>query len=227
MLRLVGVNIPDNVDLKTGLKMIKGLDGKHCDGKIEAILTKARLYKKKRLPNGKYEKVYPLVGDLSWKEKSRLIDLVEMPRAILTHIGASPKKLRLIADEVRGKSADEALAILSFIEKGCADKLLRLLKSAIKNAENNHGLKNVGDLYVAKFTIDGGPVMKRFMPRARGRADRIRCRTSHAKIVLREKFSMAKFAEPESKAPQKSPKKAVRKKVDSATKAEKSQGGKK
>ncbi|MBU1106925.1 MAG: 50S ribosomal protein L22 [Candidatus Riflebacteria bacterium] len=116
-----------------------------------------------------------------------------MPRAVLRNIGSSPKKLRLIADVIRGKNVDEALATLQFMQKGGAPTLLKLLKSAIANAGSNHDLR-ADDLYVAKITIDGGATMKRFMARARGRANRIRKRTSHAVIVLREKFSMAKFA---------------------------------
>ena len=193
MLRLVGVTIPDDVDLFNGLRMIKGLDTKNSRAKIETVLTKAGLYNRQLQPNGKFEKVYPKVGELDWKEKSRLIDLLDMPRAVLRNIGSSPKKLRLIADAIRGKSVDEALATLQFMQKGGAPTLLKLLKSAIANAGSNHDLR-ADDLYVAKITIDGGATMKRFMARARGRACRIRKRTSHAVIVLREKFSMAKFA---------------------------------
>jgi len=193
MLRLVGVTIPDDVDLFNGLRMIKGLDTKNSRAKIETVLTKAGLYNRQLQPNGKFEKVYPKVGELDWKEKSRLIDLLDMPRAVLRNIGSSPKKLRLIADVIRGKNVDEALATLQFMQKGGAPTLLKLLKSAIANAGSNHDLR-ADDLYVAKITIDGGATMKRFMARARGRANRIRKRTSHAVIVLREKFSMAKFA---------------------------------
>jgi large subunit ribosomal protein L22 len=218
MLRLVGVTIPNDVDLFNGLRMIKGLDTKNSRNKIETILTKAGLYTRKHQPNGKLEKVYPKVGDLSWKQKARLIEVLEMPRAVLRNIGASPKKLRLIADEVRGKNVDEALDILQFIDKGGAPTLLKLLKSAIANAGNNHGLK-ADDLFVAKFTIDGGATMKRFMPRARGRANRIRCRTSHATIVLRERFSNAKFGTTQNTTETKAVKKTS-KKADT-----KSQGG--
>nr|AMR07423.1 ribosomal protein L22 [uncultured bacterium] len=193
MLRLVGVTIPDDVDLFNGLRMIKGLDTKNSRARIETVLTKAGLYNRQLQPNGKLEKVYPKVGDLSWTDKTRLIDLLEMPKAVLRNIGSSPKKLRLIADAIRGKTVDEALAILQFMQKGEAPTLLKLLKSAIANAGSNHDLR-ADDLYIAKITIDGGATMKRFMARARGRACRIRKRTSHAKIVLREKFSMAKFA---------------------------------
>lgn len=193
MLRLVGVNIPDDVDLFNGMRMIKGLDTKHNRTKIENILTRARLYTRRVEKDGRSVKVYPKVGDLSWKEKSRLIDLVEIPRASITNVRMSPRKLRLVADEIRGKPVDDALAILQYLPKSGAPVLLKLLKSAIANAGNNHDLKADG-LFVAKITIDGGPTMRRFMARARGRACRIRKRTAHALIVLREKFVMPKAA---------------------------------
>lgn len=219
MLRLVGVTIPDDVDLFNGLRMIKGLDTKNSRAKIETILTKAGLYNRQLQPNGKLEKVYPKVGSLSWKDKARLIDVLEMPRAVLRNIGSSPKKLRLIADAIRGKGVDEALSILQFMQKGEAPTLLKLLKSAVANAGSNHDLR-ADDLYVAKITIDGGATMKRFMARARGRACRIRKRTSHAKIVLREKFSMAKFAvsAPTAEAGKKTVKKAASKTSTTASK---------
>lgn len=236
MLRLVGVTIPDDVDLFNGLKMIKGLDTKNSEARIETILTKAGLYTREiqryavkdkdgKVVNTKesFKKVYPKVGDLSWKQKSRLIEVLEMPKAVLRNIHTSPKKLRLIADEVRGKNVDEALAILEFIEKGGAPTLLKLLKSAIANAGNNHGLR-ADDLYVAKFMIDGAATMKRFMPRARGRACRIRCRTSHATIVLRERFNMAKFAPAKPATENTASTKKTTKKV-AAKPAEKAQGG--
>ena len=232
MLRLVGVTIPDDVDLFNGLRMIKGLDTKNSRAKIETVLTKAGLYNRQLQPNGKLEKVYPKVADLSWKDKSRLIDVLEMPRAVLRNIHSSPKKLRLIADAIRGKSVDEALSILQFMQKGGAPTLLKLLKSAIANAGSNHELR-ADDLYVAKITIDGGATMKRFMARARGRACRIRKRTSHAKIVLREKFSMAKIAVSEktqSAAAAKTTKKASTAKTagkTTAAKAEKPAAAKK
>lgn len=202
MLRLVGVTIPDDVDLFNGLRMIKGLDTKNSRSRIENVLTKAGLYSYRMLPSAQlqpdnkkrqFEKVYPKVGDLNWTDKSRLIEVLEMPMAVLRNIGSSPRKLRLIADAIRGKDVDEALSILQFMQKGGAPTLLKLLKSAIANAGSNHDLR-ADDLYVAKITIDAGATMKRFMARARGRADRIRKRTSHAKIVLREKFLMSKFA---------------------------------
>lgn len=225
MLRLVGVTIPDDVDVFNGLRMIKGLDTKNSRARIETILTKAGLYCKQLQPNGKFEKVYPKVADLNWKQKSRLIDLLEMPRAVVRNVRISPRKLRLVADQIRGKGVDEALGILTFLPKGGSPILLKLLKSAIANAGSNHDMK-ADDLFVAKITIDGGATMKRFMARARGRACRIRKRTSHALIVLRERFSMAKFACEETKdAP--TAKKAAAKKTTKKATAEKKPAAKK
>lgn len=240
-LRIVGVTIPEDDDIFNGLKKIKGLSTEHSENKIERILTKAGLYtykmKDTRTDKTKgakpttakrsFVKVYPKVADLSWKEKARLIDLLEMPRAILRNIHTSPKKLRLVADAIRGKKVDEALAMLQFMEKGGAPTILKLLKSAIANAGANHELR-ADDLYVAKITIDGAATMKRFMARARGRAARIRCRTSHAKIVLRE-TNEAIYRELKKEtaatAAKKSVKKVAKKAVTKKT-AAKAQGGK-
>lgn len=203
MLRLVGVTIPDDVDVYTGMKMIKGLETKHSKAKIERILTQAGLYslvEKQVGTKTRKEKVYPQVGSLTWKQKSRLIELVDIPRASITNVRMSPRKMRLVADAIRGKKVDDALAILQFMPKTAAPVLLKLLESAIANASNNHELK-ADDLFVAKILIDGGPTMRRFMARARGRACRIRKRSSHALIVLREAFKMPKSAKkPEAKA---------------------------
>lgn len=214
MLRLVGVTIPEDVDLFNGLRMIKGLDTKNSRSRIEKVLTKAGLYTYQLQPSGKFEKAYPKVGDLTWKDKSRLIDILEMPRAVLRNLRMSPKKLRLVADAVRGKKVDEALAILQFMPKAGAPVLLKLLKSAIANASNNHELR-ADDLFVAKITVDSGATMKRFRARARGRACRILKRTSHASIVLREKFAMSSFEVPQ-KAEGKSKAKATGKAKDTA-----------
>jgi large subunit ribosomal protein L22 len=234
-LRIVGKTIDKDVDIYTGLQNIDGLR----TNKIERILTKAGLYtykmkdtRKDKTKGAKPEtnkrawvKVYPKVGDLSWKEKSRLIDLLEMPRAILRNIHTSPKKLRLVADAIRGKKVDEALNMLQFMEKGGAPTIQKLLESAIANARENHKL-NADDLYIAKITIDGAATMKRFMARARGRAARIRCRTSHAKIVLRE-TNEAIYRELSPKTTTtKATKKAKIKKAEPAAEATNTQGGK-
>ncbi|MFA5940997.1 MAG: 50S ribosomal protein L22 [Sinimarinibacterium sp.] len=102
-------------------------------------------------------------------------------QAILKFVRLSPKKARPIADLVRGKKVDEALNILKFSTRKPAKVIRKVLESAIANAENNHGA-DVDELKVAEIFIDQGPVLKRIMPRAKGRADRIVKPTSHITI---------------------------------------------
>jgi large subunit ribosomal protein L22 len=98
----------------------------------------------------------------------------------------SPRKARLVADLIRGKKSEEALNILIFTRKAAARILIKLLKSAIANATQKKTI-DVDRLYVKKITVDQGPTMKRFTPRALGRATTIRKRTSHIHIILDEK----------------------------------------
>jgi ribosomal protein L22 len=104
-------------------------------------------------------------------------------RAQAKYVRVSARKARLIADHVRGKNVDEARAILAHASRHVAEDWRKLLESAIANAEHNHDL--VGDdLRVLAATADEGPTLKRFRPRAMGRATRIRKRTSHLTITL-------------------------------------------
>ncbi len=89
-------------------------------------------------------------------------------------------------DLIRGKKLGEALNILQYTPNAGAALIEKVVRSAAANAEHNHGMA-VADLYVAEAYVDQGPTLKRVMPRARGRADRIRKRTSHLTVVLREK----------------------------------------
>ncbi|SDZ17976.1 MULTISPECIES: 50S ribosomal protein L22 [Tindallia] len=107
-------------------------------------------------------------------------------RAIARHIRIAPRKAKLVADLVRGKQVNEALAILKFTPKGASPVIEKLLRSAIANAENNHSMDK-DDLYISEIYANQGPTMKRFRPRAQGRATQILKRTSHIGIVLREK----------------------------------------
>ena len=101
-------------------------------------------------------------------------------------VRSSPRKARLVTDHIKGKSVDEARAILAFSPRSVAEDWRKLLDSAIANAEHNHDL--VGDdLRVLNATADDGPTLKRFRPRAMGRATRIRKRTSHLTITLTPK----------------------------------------
>ncbi len=103
--------------------------------------------------------------------------------AQLRHLRISPRKVRLVADLVRGKGVEEALTILQFTQKRSSQPLARLIKSAVANADQKGGV-NVDKLFVQAITVDGGPVMKRWRPRAQGRATPILKRTSHISVTL-------------------------------------------
>ncbi|PWQ94168.1 50S ribosomal protein L22 [Leucothrix arctica] len=95
----------------------------------------------------------------------------------------SPQKCRLVADQVRGMPVEQALELLAFSPKKGATIIKKVLNSAIANAEHNEGA-DIDELSVTKIYIDQGPTMKRIMPRAKGRADRIIKRTSHITLVV-------------------------------------------
>ena len=106
-------------------------------------------------------------------------------KATLKYARISSRKVKIVADVVRGKKVDEALAIIKFTPKASSEILEKLLKSAIANAENNHGM-NRGNLIVSEIYANQGPTLKRIRPAAKGSAVRIRKRTSHITIKLRE-----------------------------------------
>ena len=107
-------------------------------------------------------------------------------KATLRYARISARKVKIVADLIRGKNVDEAMAILEFTPKAGAEVLIKLLKSAIANAENNHDMKHE-NLYVAEIYANQGPTLKRIRPAAKGSAVRIRKRTSHITIVLKER----------------------------------------
>ncbi|RAL23260.1 50S ribosomal protein L22 [Thermoflavimicrobium daqui] len=107
-------------------------------------------------------------------------------KAIARYVRISPRKARLVIDLIRGKSVDEALAILKFTPRAASPIIEKVLLSAIANAEHNKNLDR-SNLLVTKAFVDEGPTMKRYMPRAMGRASRINKRTSHITVVVGEK----------------------------------------
>ena len=107
-------------------------------------------------------------------------------RANLNHLRISPRKVGIVCDLIRGKSVAQATAILMNTPKSASEPLLKLLKSAAANAENNHQM-DPEKLYVAQVFANGGPILKRIRPRAQGRAFRINKRTSHVTIVVKER----------------------------------------
>ncbi|MBI2876753.1 MAG: 50S ribosomal protein L22 [Candidatus Tectomicrobia bacterium] len=108
---------------------------------------------------------------------------MEAAKAVIRYIHTSPRRARQVVDLIRGKKAEEALAILSYTPRAAARIVEKLLKSAIANAGQNERI-DVDSLVVARAWVDGGPMIKRFLPRARGRATPIRKRTSHITLVL-------------------------------------------
>jgi large subunit ribosomal protein L22 len=110
-------------------------------------------------------------------------------KATLSTYRQSPRKVRLLADALRGMSVPEAQQALRFIVKRAGGAVEKLLNSAVANANNNHKVAPE-KLTIDTFTVDQGPTLKRFRARARGRASRINKRTSHVTITLKEKSNV-------------------------------------
>ena len=107
-------------------------------------------------------------------------------KAHLNYVRISPRKVGIVCDLIRGKSVSQATAILMSTPKSASEPMLKLLKSAAANAENNHQM-DPEKLYDSETYANPGPIIKRIMPRAQGRAYRINKRTSHITIVVKEK----------------------------------------
>jgi large subunit ribosomal protein L22 len=122
------------------------------------------------------------------RDSERAVPVGLTVRAQAKYVRTSARKARLVCDHIRGKDVVEARAILAFTPRGAAKPWLKLLESAVANAEHNHEL--VGEeLRIESVHADEGPTLKRFRPRAMGRATRIRKRTSHLTITLTPKES--------------------------------------
>ncbi len=106
-------------------------------------------------------------------------------KAVARTVRIAPRKARLVVDLIRGKQVGEAIAILKHTPKAASPIVEKLLKSAVANAEHNYDM-DVNNLLVSKVHVDEGPTMKRFRPRAQGRASQINKRTSHITIVVSE-----------------------------------------
>lgn len=105
--------------------------------------------------------------------------------AKLRNLHIAPRKVRLVADLIRGKKAEQALSILNFTTKGASEPILKLVKQAMANAKNNLQL-DPNNLFVFKISVDEGPKQKRWMPRARGQAYEIQKKTSHINLIMEE-----------------------------------------
>ncbi|MCA9349878.1 50S ribosomal protein L22 [Candidatus Saccharibacteria bacterium] len=104
-------------------------------------------------------------------------------KAVTKFVRISPQKMRLVADLVRGKSVEQAFDILFSVDKKASGIILKNLKSAVSNAEHNHGMLRA-NLVLSEVRVDGGPKIKRYRPRARGMSNAIRRPTSHLSIAL-------------------------------------------
>jgi len=102
-----------------------------------------------------------------------------------TYIRIAPRKVQIVLDLIRNQPAEKAMAILKYTPKAACEPLMKLLKSAMANAENNNNM-DVTKLYIAECSVSQGPTLKRIRPRAQGRAFRINKKTSHITLVLKE-----------------------------------------
>ena len=124
-----------------------------------------------------------MASNVKNKAKLRRQNAEKRPHAHARYIRISPRKVKIVIDLIRGKSVREAAAILQYTPKSATEPVLKLLNSAVANAEANLDLDRE-QLFVAEIYANQGPTLKRFRPRARGSAARICKRTSHISIVL-------------------------------------------
>ncbi|MFH0900331.1 MAG: 50S ribosomal protein L22 [Pseudomonadota bacterium] len=104
-------------------------------------------------------------------------------RAVVRHVRTSPRKVRIVANMIRGKDVDEALGILKLLPKKSARTFAKLVGSAVANAQDKAG-RDLDSLVVKSVQVDNGPITKRWLSRAMGRANRVQRRTSHITVVV-------------------------------------------
>lgn len=125
-------------------------------------------------------------GHRSQIKRERNANVDNRPKAHVKFVRLSDTKARIVLEQIKGKNVGEALAILHHSPRYASDIILKLLKSAVANAENNQGL-DPNNLYVQEVFANQGPTLKRIRPRAQGRAYRINKKTCHMTIVLNER----------------------------------------
>jgi large subunit ribosomal protein L22 len=108
-------------------------------------------------------------------------------KAVAKYLPTSSRKAKLVVDLVRGKDLEDALNILKFTPRAASGLVEKLLRSALANAKQNSEIQDIDKLYISEIYATQGPTLKRFQPRARGRAFRIKKRSSHVSVVLEEK----------------------------------------
>ncbi|MGO1922770.1 MAG: 50S ribosomal protein L22 [Jeotgalicoccus sp.] len=119
-------------------------------------------------------------------------------KAVAKTVRIAPRKVRLILDLVRGKEVGEAISILKLTNKRSSPVVEKLVQSAVANAEHNYDM-DIENLYISEIFADEGPTMKRFRPRAQGRATKINKRTSHITVVVKEYANEAEVETEENK----------------------------
>jgi large subunit ribosomal protein L22 len=151
------------------------------------------------------------------------VSTVETPREVRAEakwVRISPRKARLVAEHIRGRSVPEARAVLAFTSREAARAIEKVLHSAVSNAEANHGIAE-DRLYIKAAYVDGGPMLKRWRARARGRVSRIKKRTCHITVLLAETKNAAAppapAPEPEAAA-EETPKPKPARKTSTSTK---------
>jgi large subunit ribosomal protein L22 len=130
------------------------------------------------------------------------VSTVETPREVRAEakwVRISPRKARLVAEHIRGRSVPEARAVLAFTSREAARAIEKVLHSAVSNAEANHGIAE-DRLYIKAAYVDGGPMLKRWRARARGRVSRIKKRTCHITVLLAETKNGVAAPAPEPEA---------------------------
>jgi ribosomal protein L22 len=165
-----------NPDKKNGKKMAKKEPKK-------AAAKKAPKPKKAKAAKGESKKAAKKEGVKKEAPKPKAKPAPLVVRASSRYVRIAPRKARLIADQVRGMQIEKARALLQFSPRGAAHDIAKLIESAAANAENNHDLV-ADEMRVAEITVDEGPTLRRFRPRALGRATPINKRTSHIAVAL-------------------------------------------
>ena len=175
---------PANPD--TGKKAAAKKESKKPAAKKEAPKKDSKKDSKEKKPAAKKaKKADKAEAKKPAPSRRRVRNPEELPvvKATAKYVRVAPRKARLIADQVRGMHIEQARALLQFSPRGAAEDIHKLINSAAANAENNHDL--VGDeMRITTITVDEGPTLRRFRPRALGRATPINKRTSHISVAL-------------------------------------------
>jgi ribosomal protein L22 len=178
-----------NPDKKNGKKVAKKEPkkaAKKAEGKTAAKKAPAKKAAAKKTSGEKKPAAKKAAGKKEAAKKApakKAKPVAIVVRASSRYVRVAPRKARLVADQVRGLHIDQARALLQFSPRGAAHDIGKLIESAASNAENNHDLV-ADEIRVAEITVDEGPTLKRFRPRALGRATPIHKRTSHIAVAL-------------------------------------------